>query len=127
MTASALKDTLRAVGETMPEPTRIRIHRAISWLARAEAEDDNPDARFLFLWIAFNAAYAREFGKELTERDQLNAYFGALLALDGKWPLHAVLFREFSGAIRTLIENKFVFEPFWRAFREHDGSGGWDQ
>lgn len=127
MTASALKDQLRAVGETMPEPTRIRIHRAISWLARAEAEDDDPDARFLFLWIAFNAAYAREFGKEQTERDQLKAYFASVLALDNRKQLHAVLFREFSGAIRTLIENKFVFEPFWRALRDHDGSGRWEQ
>lgn len=127
MTASALKDQLRALGHTMPEATRIRIHRAISWLARAEAEDNDPDARFLFLWIAFNAAYAREFGKEQTERDQLKAYFAALLALDGKRQLHAVLFREFSGAIRTLIENKFVFEPFWRALRDHYGSGRWEQ
>ena len=72
MTASALKNQLRAVGETMPEPTRIRIHRAISWLARAEVEDGDPDARFLFLWIAFNAAYAHEFGfeeRELVQRD----------------------------------------------------------
>jgi len=74
-----------------------------------------------------NAAYAREFGKELSERDQLKAYFAALLALDGQGQLHAVLFREFSGAIRTLIENKFVFEPFWRALRDHDGSGRWEQ
>ena len=78
MSASALKDQLRALGDTMPEATRIRIHRAISWLARAEAEQGDPDARFLFLWIAFNAAYAREFGKEQTERDQLKAYFAAL-------------------------------------------------
>ncbi|KFN44260.1 HEPN domain-containing protein [Arenimonas metalli] len=127
MTASALKEQLRAVGETMPEPTRIRIHRAISWLARAEAENDDPDARFLFLWIAFNAAYAREFGKEQTERDQLKTYFASVLALDNRKQLHAVLFREFSGAIRTLIENKFVFEPFWRALRDHDGSGRWEQ
>lgn len=48
MTASALKDRLHAVSEMMPEPTRIRIHRAISWLARAEAEADDPDAQFLF-------------------------------------------------------------------------------
>ncbi len=127
MTAATLKDQLRATGDVMPEPTRIRIHRAISWLARAETEDNDPDAKFLFLWIAFNAAYAREFGTELSERAQLKAYFASLLALDDRRQLHAVLFREFSGAIRTLIENKFVFEPFWRALRDHDSSGRWEQ
>ena len=35
--------------EAFPESTRIRIHRAISWLARAEAEVANDDARFIFL------------------------------------------------------------------------------
>lgn len=127
MTAAELKEKLRAEGESMPEATRIRLHRSISWLARAEAETDDPDAQFLFLWIAFNAAYAREFGHELSERDQLKVYFSTLLALDSQKRLHAVLFREFSGAIRTLIENQFVFEPFWRALREHDGSGRWEQ
>lgn len=37
------------------------MHRALSWLNRAEREPDDYDARFIFLWIAFNAAYAQEF------------------------------------------------------------------
>lgn len=126
MTAVALKEKLRALDESTPEATRIRLHRSISWLARAEAETDDPDAQFLFLWIAFNAAYARDLGQELSERDQLKVYFTDLVALDTQHQLHAVLFREFTGAIRTLIENRFVFEPFWRSLREHDGSGRWE-
>ncbi|OBY90989.1 hypothetical protein A6723_020470 [Pseudomonas sp. AU11447] len=38
---------------------RLRVHRALSWLDRAEQADDL-DGRFIFLWIAFNAAYACE-------------------------------------------------------------------
>lgn len=34
---------------------RLRVHRALSWLDRAEQADDL-DGRFIFLWIAFNAA-----------------------------------------------------------------------
>jgi hypothetical protein len=127
MTAAQLKEKLKQADPAMPESTRIRLHRAISWLARAQAETADPDAQFLFLWISFNAAYAREFGQELSEREQLNAYFVSLLALDADQRLHALLFREFSGAVRTLVENKFVFEPFWRALRDHDGSGRWEQ
>ena len=35
-----------------------RVHRSISWLQRAEKEHDDPDARFIFLWISFNSAYS---------------------------------------------------------------------
>jgi len=27
----------------------------------------------------------------------------------------------------ALIGNRFVFEPFWKALREHDGSGRWEK
>lgn len=36
---------------------RLRAHRALSWLDRTEQADDL-DGSFIFLWIAFNAAYA---------------------------------------------------------------------
>lgn len=42
--------------------------------------------------------------------------------MDTDKSLHALVFRQFSGPIRTLIGNKFVFEPFWKALREHDSS-----
>ena len=126
MDAAALKDRHRAVRDGQPEATAVRIHRAISWLARAERETDDADARFIFLWIALNAAYASEFGFERTERDQTRTFLAQVLAGDTQRQLHAVVFRQFSGPIRTLVENRFVFEPFWRAMREHDGSGRWE-
>lgn len=46
---------------------RLRVHRALSWLDRAEQADDL-DGRFIFLWIAFNAAYATE----IDERQRLS-------------------------------------------------------
>ena len=61
---AALKAKQRAIREGFPETMGLRAHRAISWIGRAEACGDDDDARFVFLWIAFNAAYAdeREFG-----------------------------------------------------------------
>ena len=32
----------------------LRVHRALSWLNRAEQAHDDQDAQFIFLWIAFN-------------------------------------------------------------------------
>ena len=126
MDAKALKDRHRRIRDGQPEPLRVRIHRAISWLVRAERETDDPDARYIFLWIAFNAAYASEFGFEQAERLLVKQFIDKLLGLDTENKLHHALFSQFSGPIRTLVENKHVFEPFWRALREHDGSGAWE-
>ena len=39
----------------------LRMHRALSWLGRAETlTGEDEDLAFITLWIAFNAAYAQE-------------------------------------------------------------------
>lgn len=128
-TIQALKTRFKRDLERYPESSRVRLHRAISWLLCAERESGDLDAQFVFLWIAFNAAYAKEFGQPEaeTERDRLSGFMAALLALDVQRRLHRLMFEQFTGPIRTLIENKFVFEPFWRALREHDASGHWEK
>ncbi|HUS24265.1 MAG TPA: hypothetical protein VM369_04905 [Candidatus Binatia bacterium] len=123
--AFELKARLKQAGDALPETLRVRIHRALSWLARAEKESRDHDARFIFLWIAFNAAYAQEFGPEQAERAQLRAFLTKLVAVDGGKALHRLLFEKYTGPVRLLIENKFVFEPFWRALRTHDASNEW--
>lgn len=126
LSAAVLKDKHHACGGQHPESSRVRLHRAISWLKRAETEVQDMDARFVFLWIAFNAAYAREFGFETSERAQLVQFFGLLLDADPNARLRAALFSQFSGPIRMMVGNKYVFEPFWRALRDHGGSGKWE-
>ncbi|MBZ0223879.1 MAG: hypothetical protein K8F35_12720 [Dokdonella sp.] len=125
--AKTLKAKPKKDPERHAEPQRVRLHRAISWLHRAELEEEDFDARFIFLWIAFNAAYAKEFGHDENERGRLAHFIEALLGADGGKRLHQLVFGQFSGPIRTLIENKFVFEPFWKALREHDSSGRWEE
>jgi hypothetical protein len=56
----------------------------------------------------------------------LGQFIASLLAIDQEKYLHKVVFNQFTGPIRTLVENKFVFEPFWRALRDHDSSGNWE-
>ena len=48
----SLKTRHRAERDDHPENLRIRVHRALSWLQRAEMCDD-PDGRFIFLWIGY--------------------------------------------------------------------------
>lgn len=125
--ANALKAKLKDREASYDQDTRIRIHRAISWLRRAEAEVEDLDARFIFLWIAFNAAYAQAFGFEQTERELLRQFLARLLSVDSEQRLHRLIFEKFTGPVRVLIDNRFVFEPFWRALREHDSSDAWKQ
>lgn len=126
-TVDALKEKLKSDAERYSEPQRVRMHRAISWLGRAQAEADDADAQFLFLWIAFNAAYAKEIGFGESERDKLASFNQSLVAIDNEKALHSILFQKFPGPIRTLLDNKYVFEPFWKALREYDSSNRWEE
>ena len=53
---ATLKARQRELRHAFPESLGLRVHCALSWLYRAEQEPDDYDARFIFLWIAFNAA-----------------------------------------------------------------------
>ena len=55
-----LKTRQRETRDKFPEALSLRVHRALSWLDRAEKETEDIDAKFIFLWVAFNAAYANE-------------------------------------------------------------------
>lgn len=112
LTAAALEAKWKCNpdSEQWQNPFNLRIRRATSWLARAEQERDDPDAAFIFYWIAFNAAYA---GNIAGERRAFKLYFGKILALrDGR-----VIFREmsskFAEAISKFIPNQYVFPDFW--------------
>ena len=124
----ALKARHREIRDDQPEHLRIRIHRALSWLKRAEDETSDPDLQFILLGVALNAAYAREFGLDEKERDRAHVFMREIAALDATdRRIHGGLFERFSGPIRTLIENKFTFHPYWKALREHDSSERWKQ
>lgn len=121
-----LRDAFKALPVTdTPDAWRVRVHRALSWLDRADAEPDDPDARFVFLWIALNAAYARVIGLGEDERARLRDFLSRLVALDAGGRVHQALFVQFSGPIRTLIENKYVYQPFWTAQQNWDRNESW--
>ena len=40
--------------EEFSEDFNIRIHRALSWLEKAEKEHEDADSSFIFYWISFN-------------------------------------------------------------------------
>ena len=125
---AVLKDKQRAIRDSFPETMALRVHRAISWIGRAEACNDDADARFIFLWIAFNAAYAdeREFQSiPQGERATILDYFGRLVALDRDRRIYKAVWQKFSGPVRLLMENQYVFNPFWQHHNGIDGYSDW--
>lgn len=114
MDYKTLKARQRTERDLHPTNLALRVHRALSWLDRAERCDDN-DGRFIFLWIAFNAAYANEIYDQ--ERSPEQKVFGRflekLVELDKANTLYDLIWSEFPNSIRVLLDNQFVYQPFW--------------
>lgn len=124
-----LKDYQRALRDGFPDALGLRAHRAISWLQRMETVEGDDDAAFIFSWIAFNAAYAADIpaGSVYSERSVFDEYFGKLLDADTNKQIYNALWEQFSGSIRTLLNNQFVFPPFWKNQNGYEGYEDWQE
>ena len=116
---SKLKEKQRRVRDTFPEEFGLKVHRALSWLERAEQEviREDFDAGFIFHWISFNAAYAGDLsgGDAPSERKAFREYFKLLMLADRRREIHGAIWEKFSGPIRVLLKNPYVFSAFWAA------------
>ena len=108
----------------LPNHLGLRLHRALSWIGRAKKEPNDPDAAFIFYWIAFNAVYVQENSRtfESTECSPFADFFDTLLHLDSANVIHTAIWHRFSNPIRVLLDNKLVFQLFWNhhAGRDHE-------
>lgn len=120
-----LKARHRAERHAFPEPLSIRVHRAISWLGRAEAAGDDADVRFILMWIGFNAAYANTINSEGRTREAFRDFFASLVALDAAQRIYRAVWQRFSNEIRVLLDNQYVFAPFWEHHNGRPGGGDW--
>ena len=111
---SELKERHREIRDSLPTNQSLRVHRSLSWLQCAE-QQDNKDAQFIFLWIAFNASYAHEIDnrQQFKERRVLMNFFKLLLDVDHGTLLYDVVWNEFQNSIRVLISNQYVFQKYW--------------
>ena len=113
-----------------------RIRRARSWLERSEksasdlkkAKSEEEKAglhceQFIFLWIAFNAAYGYALIDENVdadypgEREQFSRFLKEVLKRDDRQAIYTILWETYSGPIRILLDNQYVFGPFWEQVR----------
>ena len=106
----------------------LRVHRALSWLDAAERCRDDDDARFIFLWISLNAAYADEIQRDAEpEQAILNRFLQRLVDLDTDNLLYELVWSKFTGPFRVLLDNRFVFQPFWDHQNGKIGEDRWRQ
>ncbi len=130
LTHAELKTKQRTIRDGFPETMGLRIHRSISWIGRAEAYGDDDDARFIFLWIAFNAAYADEGGvpgDPAGRTHRLRRFLWAPVALDQKRRIYGAIWQRFSGPVQLLMDNRHVFNPFWQHHNEITGFEDWEE
>ena len=106
----------------------LRVHRAIRWGERGDEEADDLDAAFIFYWIAFNAAYAedRAENSEETARAIFGEYLQKVAWLDTERIIHTALWNQFSGPVRVLLENRYVYSPFWKHQNGIRGNEDWE-
>ena len=114
-----LKARHRAERELWHPNLSLRVHRALSWLHRAEqlGEQHDLDGQFIVLWIAFNAAYATEIDEKYRESEQqtFRGFLEKLDTLDAeRQRFEHLVWEEFPRSIRVLLDNQYVFADFWK-------------
>ena len=124
-----LKAAHRATKSDIDENLNLRIHRALSWIEGAERAEAGSeyDTSFIFLWIAFNAIYSGERldGANMGEREVFRGYFGKIIELDKDSTIYNAIWIRFSDSIRVLLNNRYVFLPFWKSVNGEAGYEDW--
>lgn len=129
MDGNALKVKQRRLRAAFPDSLGLRVHRAISWLMRAEQETNDPDACFVFLWIGFNAAYSQDIdiAYHISERGRFKSFLNTLLAFDRSQRMYDLVWTRFPHEIRLILENPYVFGPFWNHHNGIEGYENWSE
>ena len=111
------------------QPLPLRLHRAISWIRRAESSSNDCDVEFICYWIAFNAAYgedAPDLAYKQNEVTAFNRFLEDILDQDDGNEIQQVIFVDLQPAVHSLLANKFVYEPFWKNLNGVSGYNNWE-
>lgn len=112
------------------------MRRAHAWLERSRQAGTEEIDRFVFLWIAFNAAYGNEAAlRDFVERPearqseahQFKRFLLAIVRNDKDGTIYNIVWQQYSGPIRVLLDNRYVFGPFWSSVWDLDRDGSWER
>ncbi len=125
-----MADTAKTASQLpMSQHNEDRLRRADAWYQRSQEALPDSEERFVFLWIAFNAAYGSPLpgsqDSSSSERRAFNSFLRKIVAQDKRYELQSIILSQFAGPIRMLMANKYVFEPFWEWVRNAETSEVW--
>lgn len=123
-----LKTRHRTERDNYPINLSLRVHRSLSWLNNAEQHRQaDADSAFIFYWIAFNAAYGFDVDSEYRqgEKQSFRDFLSKIVALDTNKQLEKLVWQKFSGPIRVLLDNQYVFQPFWDFHNQRIDEADW--
>lgn len=122
-----LKQALRNKRSQLSEVHATRLHRALSWLKCAAEQEDNLDLRLISLWISFNACFAVDEGSSetLAERNAFQKFVEKLVEHDTDKKIYACLWETYSGPVKSLIKNPYVYHGFWVSKRQDKNDEHW--
>lgn len=120
-TVQTLKAALKQKESSISDSLAIRLHRSISWLDCA-AEANSADVEFISLWIAFNACSSidQQGDQPLADHDQFHRFIDLLVENDTEQAIYSCLWEEYSGHVKALIKNPYLFHAFWVSQRQGD-------
>lgn len=122
-----LKKQLKTKRDLFSDTHSTRLHRALSWLNCAANQKNDVDLQLISLWIAFNACYAVDQGgsESLAERFAFQRFIEKLVSHDQDKQIYACLWQTYSGPVKALIKNPYVYSGFWHAKRDDVSSDRW--
>ena len=87
------------------------------------------DAAFIFYWIAFNAAYESGSLGGVLNRTQaaqhFRNYFRKIIGSDSGKAICSAVRSDLGSQIRKLLDNRYVFEPYWKQQHGLTENKGW--
>lgn len=123
MTPQVLKQRLREERDDMEKNHATRLHRAVSWLLASEKYQDDFDMAFISKWISFNSCYGvLNETEQLSERRSFQRFVGQVVELDTNNQIYNSLWLNFSNFVRGLLNNQYVFSPYWDSINNGDDS-----
>ena len=122
-----LKLKLKTQRPSLSDTHATRLHRSISWLGCACEQENNQDLKLISLWISFNACFAVDEGgsESLAERYAFQRFIEKIVSHDQSDGIYASLWQTYSGPVKALIKNPYVFHDFWAAKRLDKQDESW--
>lgn len=122
-----LQEQLKNQRNMLSEELATRLHRAISWLASAQNLQEDRDMAFVSLWIGLSACYythneePQDSKSEFfSEKKRFKTFAKKLHEHDAQQKLYELIWEQFSGPVKALIKNPYVYAPFWESQRNQD-------